>query len=243
MPDPYPTATILSELVRTHKHQVRIFNDYHTVDRACKKVIRKSILEKFYKSLLSHIIGFAKVAIIDILTHLITEYAELEEEDVQDIDWKMKESISGETLFEEFVEKIGWNKEVVEVQNLYYLAQIVSMANANINKFGLYQDYCRKWSRKTRSDKIRENFKGHFTRAFKDTRRSSRTSKTEGYVAHVHAAQANTELFTKTQQDHTLALANLTTATQADRTLVALLIKTILELSGQVAVLTAKNAT
>ena len=61
---------------------------------------------KFYKSLSSRIIGFAKVTIPVMLTHLITKYAELEEEDVQDIDWKMKDSISGETLFEEFVDKI-----------------------------------------------------------------------------------------------------------------------------------------
>ena len=45
------------------------------------------------------------------------------------------------------------------------------------------------------------------------------------------------------QQDHTLALANLATAIQADRKSVALLAKTISELSGQVAVLTAKLAT
>ena len=45
------------------------------------------------------------------------------------------------------------------------------------------------------------------------------------------------------QQDHTLALANLATATQADRTSVELLTKTISELSIQVAHLTAKLAT
>ena len=59
----------------------------------------------------------------------------------------------------------------------------------------------------------------------------------------MHAAKVNAELFTNIQQDHTLTLANLTTATQADRTLVALLTKTILELSRQVALLTAKLAT
>ena len=42
------------------------------------------------------------------------------------------------------------------------------------------------------------------------------------------------------QQDHTQALANIATATQADRTSVALLTKTILELSSQVALLTVK---
>ena len=45
------------------------------------------------------------------------------------------------------------------------------------------------------------------------------------------------------QQDHTQALANLATATQADRKSVALLTKTISELSSQVSLLTAKLAT
>ena len=54
------------------------------------------------------------------------------------------------------------------------------------------------------------------------------------------AAQANAELFAEMQQDHTQALANLATATQADRTSVALITKTISELSSQVSLLTAK---
>ena len=94
MPDPDPTATILSKLVRTHKHEVRLFNEYHAVDCACKKVISELILEKFYKYLSSRIIGFAKVTSLEILTHLISEYAEPEEEDIQGIDRKIKEPIS-----------------------------------------------------------------------------------------------------------------------------------------------------
>ena len=83
MPDPAPTAAILSELVRMHKNEVRLFNEYHAVDRACKKVISKFIPEKFYKSLSSRIISFVKVTSLDILTHLIYEYGALEEEDIQ----------------------------------------------------------------------------------------------------------------------------------------------------------------
>ena len=96
------------------------------------------IPEKFYKSLSIRIIGFAKVTSLEILTHLITEYDEPKEEDVQGIDRKMKEPISGETLFEEFVEQIEWNQEAVAVQNPYLPTQIVSMAYANIEKCGLY---------------------------------------------------------------------------------------------------------
>ena len=97
MTDPAPTAAILSELVRTHKHDVRLFNEYHAIGRACNKVISKLIPKKFYKSLSSRIIGFVNVTSLEILTHLISEYAELEEEDIQEIDRKIKEPISGET--------------------------------------------------------------------------------------------------------------------------------------------------
>ena len=59
----------------------------------------------------------------------------------------------------------------------------------------------------------------------------------------MHAVQANAELFTEMQQDHTLALANIATATQADRTSIVLLKKMISDLSCQVVHLTAKLAT
>ena len=59
----------------------------------------------------------------------------------------------------------------------------------------------------------------------------------------MQAIQANAALFTKIHQDHTLVLANLATATQSNKNLVALLTKTISELSIQVATLTAKIAT
>ena len=117
------------------------------------------------------------------------------------------------------------------------------MAYANIEKCGLYQDDCREWSRKPRLDKTWSNFKAHFAPAFKETQRSSRTLKTKLYAANVHDAQANAAIFAKMHQDHTLALANHETATQANRKSVVLLTKTVSELSSQVAHLTAKLAT
>ena len=119
------------------------------------------------------------------MTHLIYEYAELEEEDIQEINRKIKEPISGKTLFKEF------DQEAVAVQNPYFPAQIVSMAYSNIDKCGLYQHDCRDWSRKPRSENTWVKFKARFVCAFKETRKSSKTSRTEGYVAHEHAAQAN----------------------------------------------------
>ena len=75
MPNPAPTAAILSKLFRTHRHKVRLFNKYHAVDRACKKVISQLIPKKYNKSPSSQIIGFAKVTCLQILTHLIADNA------------------------------------------------------------------------------------------------------------------------------------------------------------------------
>ena len=77
------------------------------------------IPEKIYKPLSSRIIGFVKVTSLEIFTHPITENAELEEEDVQDIDQKMKEPITDESIFEEFIEQIECNQESVAVHNPY----------------------------------------------------------------------------------------------------------------------------
>ena len=63
------------------------------------------------------------------------------------------------------------------------------------------------------------------------------------YAANVQFAQANAALFTKMQQDYTMALTNLATATQADRILVALLTKKIAELTTQITYLTSKLLT
>ena len=59
----------------------------------------------------------------------------------------------------------------------------------------------------------------------------------------MQSAQANAALFMEIQQDHTMALENIATATQADRTLVALLTKTIAEFTTQVTSITAKLLT
>ena len=107
MPNPTPTAAILSKIVITHKHEAWLFNEYHVVDRACKKVISKLIPKKKYKSLSSRIIGFKKVTSLQILTHLITEYAEIEDEDVHDINQKTKEPISGKKYFKSSLNKLS----------------------------------------------------------------------------------------------------------------------------------------
>jgi len=143
IPTPAPSAADLSIIVRDHKNDVRVFNKYNAVDGVCKQVIHKLIPEKFYKSLASRLISFSKITCLQILTHLITEYAELDDDAIQDINKNMKTPINRETLFEEFVEQIEWNQEAVAVQNPHTPGKILSMAVDNVKKPGLYLEDCR----------------------------------------------------------------------------------------------------
>ena len=88
-----------------------------------------------------------------------------------------------------------------------------------------------------------EQLQSSLCKSVKETRRSSRTSKTKGYAENVQSTQANAAFFTEMQQDHTLAQANLATVTQANITLIALLANTIADISNQVYTLTVKLAT
>ena len=90
MPEPDPTAMIFSKLDITHKHRVCLFNKYHTVDRARKKVISQLIPKKYYKFLSSQIIGFERFTSLHNFTRLINKYVKLEDDDIQEIDRKMK---------------------------------------------------------------------------------------------------------------------------------------------------------
>ena len=37
--DPAPSAAVIGSLTRQHTEDTRVFNEYHSVDRACKKVL------------------------------------------------------------------------------------------------------------------------------------------------------------------------------------------------------------
>ena len=83
---------------------MRVFNEYHSVKKACKKVLFTLILEACFRSFKNKYTRYANVKCLDILSHLWTTYGVLQDCEVQENDVRMKQPISAETLFEEFVE-------------------------------------------------------------------------------------------------------------------------------------------
>ena len=95
----------------------------------------------------------------------------------------MKQLITAENLFEEFVEQIEAAVDAVATQVLYTRQQIVSIAFTSVEDAGIYYDGVKEWRRKDMADKTWEAFKTFFAREFREIRVQPQTSASEGYRA------------------------------------------------------------
>ena len=131
---------------------------------------------------------------------------------------RKKQPITAETLFEEFVEHIETAAEAAATQVPYTRHQIVSTAFTMVDNAVVFYDVVKEWHQKDTAEKTWEAFKKCFARELREIRAQPRTSASEGYGAnsmrggHVNAMERD-----EMQQQQAEALANLATATEADR--------------------------
>ena len=97
--DPAPTAAVIGSLTRQHIEDTRVFNKYHSVGRACKKVLCTLIPEAYFRSFKNKYTGYADVQCLEILTHLWSTFGVLQDYEVQENDVKMKKKPSRPKLY------------------------------------------------------------------------------------------------------------------------------------------------
>ena len=117
--DPAPTAAVIGSLTRQHTEDTRVFNEYHSVDRACKKVLCTLIPKAYFRSFKNKYTGYVNVQCLKVLSHLWTTYGVLQDYDVQENDVKIKKAISDETLFKDSVDQIETAVDAVATQVPY----------------------------------------------------------------------------------------------------------------------------
>ena len=102
--DPPPKDFIILTYTCAHAKELRIFNEYYNVEKACKKIIFTLITEAYYHSFKNKHTRFATVSCLNILTRLWTTYGTLKDYEVQQNDEMTKQTITADTLFKDFVE-------------------------------------------------------------------------------------------------------------------------------------------
>ena len=119
IPTPAPASAVILSLTREHLENLRTWRTYTYTDKACKQNILGLVAEVYYFKLKKKYTAYAGITCLTLLTHLHSEYGRLMSQDINDIDKRMKISITGETEFETFVHQIGDGQEAVALQNPY----------------------------------------------------------------------------------------------------------------------------
>ena len=132
-----PAAAVIRTLTRQHTENMRVFNEYYSVDKACKKVLFTLIPEAYFRSFKNKYTGYSNVKCLEILTHLWTTYGVLQDFKVQENDLIMKQPITAETLLEEFVKQIETAVDAVATQVPYTRQRIVSIAFTAVENYGI----------------------------------------------------------------------------------------------------------
>ena len=116
---PAPAAAVIGTLTRKYTKDLRVFNKYHSVDKACKNVLFTLVPEAYFLSFKNKYTGYANVTCLEIFTHLWTTYGVLQDFEVQENELRMKQPITDKTLFEDFVEQIETAVDAVATQVSY----------------------------------------------------------------------------------------------------------------------------
>jgi hypothetical protein len=68
-------AAVISETTQIHREATQVYHTYHNVDQAIKKLIIESFDDAYLNALLDEIVGYANCTSLQLLTHLLTNYA------------------------------------------------------------------------------------------------------------------------------------------------------------------------
>jgi len=212
-----------------------MFNTYQNVQKAISALIIGAVDDIYLQALSLPLVGLATRTPLDKLNHLYQAYANISAADVQANDTNMKAAydvnLPIETLFRQIENAIDYASAG---NTPYSPAQVLAIAYQIAFQTGIFADDCREWKRLQPEDKTWPQFKIVFTRAHQEYRESQVTTPgAAGFLAadvpHDDAPDYGTQ--DESQQQTIDAIANLATATAADRSAVAALSATVSDLT------------
>ncbi len=223
---PNAQAPEIENIRRIFQEEQAVFNTYQNVQKAISALMIGAVDPIYFQALSLPLVGLATCTPLDKFSHLYQAYANITPADVQANDSHMKAgydvNLPIETLFKQIENAIDY----ASAGNTPYTpAQVLTIAYQILFQTGIFADDCRDWKRQTEAYKTWPQFKIDFTRAHQEYRESQVTTpRAAGFLADEFTP-------TNSQQETIDAIANLATATAADRTAVANLTTTVADLT------------
>jgi hypothetical protein len=220
----------IENIRRIFEEEQSIFNTYQNVQKAISALMIGAVDEIYFQALSLPLVGLATRTPLDKFAHLYAAYANITPADVQANDAHMKAgydvNLPIETLFRQVENAVDY---AAAGGTPYSPAQVLTIAYQIIFQTGIFADDCREWKRRDAAYKTWPQFKTDFTRAHQEYRESQVTTPgASGFLADENSSLSD-------QQETIDAIANLATATAADRTAVANLTTTVSDLTTALA--------
>jgi hypothetical protein len=230
------TGPQIANIRQVFKDEFASFKKYMDVCNAISALIIEAVDPVYLATLRLPYVGIGTRTPLEILAHLYANYANITPSDLEQNGIAMQQPCDVNQPIEVFFKQIEDAMEFAAAgQTPYSPEQILSIAYQGIFRAGIFADDCKLWKRKDAEYKTWEHFKFDFRVAYKEYNEALDVAPSAaGFLAEDSEAPPN----------HTInAIANLATATAADRTAVANLTDTNASLTKQLATSSAKLIT
>jgi hypothetical protein len=235
------TGPQIADIRRQHDIATALYKQYDATDKALKSLLIAAVDDTYVRSLRDKYIGYANVTTLMMLKHLYDSYARISEGDLEENDARMKADYDVNQPIEVLIDQIDDTVDMAAAaENPYTPEQVVTIAYTLVFKTGMFADDCKLWRRQATNTKTWTEFKRVFTLAHQELRESTQTAHKSGFHSANSAMDQQTVDHQDIQQDTVDAIANLATATAADRTTVATLTATNSRLTQELLAVNAK---
>jgi hypothetical protein len=215
------TAAQISAARHLWEEDVQTYRTYTSVQQALKKQII-SVFESMYLDILNdNIVGYANISARDMLYHLFDTYGNITAVDLEinfeHMRWAWDPQQPVETLFKKIQDCADYSEAGgVPIGH----SQKINVGYAKIFATGHFMSACRCWNEKPSSEKTWTHFKSHFAAAHRQHKQmQGESAATAGY----HSAKAAMTQNEYQIAEDTIGTLDLSTATAADRGVVAAL--------------------
>jgi hypothetical protein len=216
-----------------HAECRRIYTNRINVDQALKQLILEAYDNMYKSQLEDYLLQDANRSALEILMHLKQTYGFINPTQLTENYNKMTAPINFqdpiETLFKQIEDGVRYANAGAQT---YMEAQYVNIAFLLILNIGAIPDACRDWQRRTPMNQTWAEFRREFARAQRECRIISSTASGEGYYT-ANVAEHYEHTPVPADAEFVTAMANLATATSADRETVATLTRATATLTDQ----------
>jgi DNA-binding protein H-NS len=211
-----------------------VFQETTRTDQALKQQLLGAFDEMYTKSLSNCHTGFATITTFDIIQYLYQTYGMISQVNLKDNTACMNEPYDPTTPIENLFDQIEVAAEYADAANHpFSMQQTVTAGYLLIFATGLYTEECKLWNRRPAAEQTWVNFKITFSRAHKELREMQAMTAQMG--ATTMGMANHTEEIESANAETAQALADLASATVADRTAVANLTQANATLTSQLA--------